>query len=144
VPLLQVTALARLAGWSLGPVQACLARDDVRILALLLPPGLQLPPQPQPQPPQPPQPPPPQPAQVGAGVEGGEVRVDEEGALLLQLCVRHGAAACALLVCSRLRLCEHPPPRALLESLLRDALAVDAPAQRRVAQALVLLTPTLT
>ena len=58
-------------------------------------------------------------------------------------CVRHGAAACALLVCSRLRLCEHPPPRALLESLLRDALAVDAPAQRRVAQALILLTPTL-
>ena len=140
-----MAALARLAGWSLGPVQACLARDDVRILALLLPPGLQLPPQPPPQ--QPPQPQPAQPAQppqVGAGVEGGEVRVDEEGALLLQLCVRHGAAACALLVCSRLRLCEHAPPRALLESLLRDALAVDAPAQRRVAQALVLLNPTLT
>ena len=141
-----MAALARLAGWSLGPVQACLARDDVRILALLLPLGLQLPPQPPPQ--QPPQPQPAQPAQpaqppqVGAGVEGGEVRVDEEGALLLQLCVRHGAAACALLVCSRLRLCEHPPPRALLESLLRDALAVDAPAQRRVAQALVLLTLT--
>ena len=130
-----MAALARLAGWSLGPVQACLARDDVRILALLLPPGLQLPPQPQP---------PAQPPHVGAGVDGGEVRVDEEGALLLQLCVRHGAAACALLVCSRLRLCEHAPPRALLESLLRDALAVDAPAQRRVAQALVLLTPTLT
>ena len=82
--------------------QACLARDDARILALLLPPWLQLP-QPQPQQPRP---------ECGAGVDGGEVQVEEEGALLLQLCVRHGAAACALLVCTRLRLCEHVPEAA--------------------------------
>ena len=42
------------------------------------------------------------------------------------------------LTLAAVRLCPQAPRRQLLESLVRDALASDAPAQRRVAQALVL------